>query len=107
MKRALIVDDDKNVTQTLKLWFENSGFEVQIAESGGEALEAFESADFDVILLDLHLPDISGQEIFQQLSTKQPVIVMSGDPLHLDEFPLKIAKPFRPKELMSFLEEIL
>ena len=107
MKAVLIVDDDSNVTQTLRLWLESAEFEVEVAETGQKALEMFKPERFDAIILDLHLPDVSGKFVYDNLKEDQIIVVMSGDPLLLEDYPLRIAKPFRPKELLTFLEEIL
>ncbi len=107
MKTVLIVDDDSNVTQTLRLWLESAEFEVEVAETGQKALEMFKPERFDAIILDLHLPDVSGKFVYDNLKEDQIIVVMSGDPLLLEDYPLRIAKPFRPKELLNFLEEIL
>lgn len=107
MRTALIVDDDSNVTQTLRLWLESVEYDVEVAETGQKALELFKPGRFDAVILDLHLPDVSGKFVYDNLKENQVVVVMSGDPLLLEDFPLKIAKPFRPKELLNFLEEVL
>ena len=103
----LIVDDDSNVTQTLRLWLESAEFDVEVAETGQKALEMFKPERFDAIILDLHLPDVSGKFVYDNLKQDQIIVVMSGDPLLLEDYPLRIAKPFRPKELLNFLKEIL
>lgn len=107
MKTVLIVDDDSNVTQTLRLWLESAEFDVEVAETGQKALEMFKPERFDAIILDLHLPDVSGKFVYDNLKQDQIIVVMSGDPLLLEDYPLRIAKPFRPKELLNFLKEIL
>ena len=95
------------MTQTLRLWLESAEFDVEVAETGQKALEIIKNKPFDAIILDLHLPDVSGKFVYDQLKDDQVIVVMSGDPLLLEDYPLKIAKPFRPKELLNFLEEIL
>ncbi|HIB68124.1 MAG TPA: response regulator transcription factor [Phycisphaerales bacterium] len=67
----------------------------------------FKPERFDAIILDLHLPDVSGKFVYDNLKQDQIIVVMSGDPLLLEDYPLRIAKPFRPKELLNFLKEIL
>src|SRR4051812_3873360 len=70
--RLFIVDDDEPLRQTLAGRFTRQGMTVATAGSVAEALNLAESQNFDVALLDLHLPDGSGVELLSQLKTRQP-----------------------------------
>jgi DNA-binding NtrC family response regulator len=70
--KLLIVDDDETLRQTLWRRFERLGLAVTAAASGEEALAEAAKARFDVALLDLHLPGISGIEVLEQLKERQP-----------------------------------
>lgn len=82
-KRALVIDDNDLVRETLKAMLEFLNFEVVVAENGEEALEKFKSAEkpFDVIFIDLVMPGISGVEVmkkFRELNPQVKAIISSG-----------------------------
>ena len=58
--KILVVDDDKNICELLRLYIEKEGFEVEIANDGKRALELFESGSPDLIMLDIMLPELDG-----------------------------------------------
>ena len=79
--KILIVDDDHRMCNSLKVFFGNEGYEVQTTDNGRKALEALITDDFDVVLLDLVLPDITGTEIMDHISRRTPetcAIVITG-----------------------------
>ncbi len=79
--RVLIVDDEKNILITLKRAFEIAGYHAEIAGGGKLALEKLKENAFDVVLLDVKMPDLDGLSVLQQLragGTQVPVLVMSG-----------------------------
>lgn len=79
--KILLVEDEQDVRETIKLQLEDEGHEVTEAESGSQALPLFESLPFDVVLTDVMLPDINGIELVErinQLPTRPVTIVMTG-----------------------------
>jgi len=114
--RILLVEDDRAITDSLKEFLSSEGLEVFSAGSQKEALEALEGAEFDMILLDLTLPDGSGYSICHKVKEESdiPVIfltasddensVVTGFDLGADDY---IAKPFRPRELLSRIRNVL
>jgi DNA-binding NtrC family response regulator len=70
--KLLLVDDDDDLRQDLTQLFRKQGYEVTAAASGEDALSKAARARFDVALLDLHLPGISGIEVLAQLKERQP-----------------------------------
>jgi DNA-binding NtrC family response regulator len=77
---VLIVDDEKNILLTLSRALRVEGYDVDVAGSGKLALERARAKSYDVILLDVRLPDLDGLEVLRQLRADQdvPVLVMSG-----------------------------
>ncbi len=82
-KVLLVVDDDKDIVQTLKGRLSKEGYQVLTAFDGQEALKSVEESDPDIILLDLMMPKINGFEVLKQVRGKyskkwRPVIVISS-----------------------------
>ena len=78
MKHLLIVEDDAENNQIIREYLEGHGFQCTQAFSGSEAKLLFSMEQFDLVLLDLMLPGISGEELVAQFSQKSPVIVLSA-----------------------------
>lgn len=81
--RILVVDDEEWVLEIAKAFLERAGFEVSTALGGSRGVEQFKShsGEFDVVVLDLAMPDVSGDEVFTQLQEMRagiPVIAVSG-----------------------------
>jgi DNA-binding response OmpR family regulator len=87
-KKVLIVEDERPLSHALELKLQHEGFDVMVASNGRECLELVESNHFDVILLDLIMPDIDGFQVLTELQkqSKQPtVFVLSNLSQHEDE----------------------
>jgi pilus assembly protein CpaE len=81
--RILIVDDNESARRSLRLVLKMKGYEVETAETGQEAIEKAQGGFFDLVILDIMLPDIGGIEICQQLRSAPetidlPIIMLSG-----------------------------
>ena len=81
--RILAVDDDRELTQLLQLVFESRGFGVTIANNGRQALDSLETELPEVILLDLMMPGMSGQEVCRQIranprTSNIPIIILTA-----------------------------
>ncbi|HUR97832.1 MAG TPA: sigma-54 dependent transcriptional regulator [Pyrinomonadaceae bacterium] len=80
--KALVIDDDKVTLELLTFQLESEGFEVTTAESGEVGLGLIKQNDFDVILTDLHLPDVSGIGLVKsskELAPQTEIIMITGD----------------------------
>jgi DNA-binding NtrC family response regulator len=78
---VLIVDDDRNIRRTLSTALELDGFSCQSADHASAALEAFAERTFDVVLLDVQLPDASGLDLLVRLRAMRPevpIVIMTG-----------------------------
>ncbi len=64
MGKILVVDDDKNICELLRLYIEKEGFEVQIANDGKAAIDMFETGNFSLIMLDIMLPELDGWQVW-------------------------------------------
>lgn len=81
--RILVVEDDPDIASLLKMMLENAGYRVAICHTGAEALESLEAGSWDLISLDLMLPDVSGLDIIRRLKKQAatadiPIVVVSA-----------------------------
>jgi len=117
-KRVLVVDDEESISKTLKLLLETRGYDVDVAETGHEALEKALKKP-DIILLDLMLPDITGFDVCRKLREDKathfiPIIILSvrylyedkveGLYLGADDY---VTKPFEYEELFARMEAVM
>lgn len=115
-QKILIVDDDLNILELLRLYLEKEGFEVISSSRGDEALELFKKNPPVLVLLDIMLPGIDGWQVcrsIRQLSAI-PIIMLSaknevfdkvlGLELGADDY---LTKPFDPKELIARVKAVL
>ena len=117
--RILVVDDDTIVQEFLTEILREEGHEVEIIDNGNDALEKFESEDYDLILLDIKLPGMSGIELYEHLQKKaksltRKVIFITGDTMSTDTMVFikssqtpYITKPFNVEELMKSIDRVL
>lgn len=81
MKKALVVDDTKNIRALLTTCLEINGFEVTAARDGFEAIKIFETTTFDIAFIDIKLPELSGTEVLKTIRSKgnnTPVVIMTA-----------------------------
>lgn len=113
--RALIVEDDDAVRRLVKKVLEKLEFTVESVRDGGEAIELLKTVAYDLLILDLVLPIVNGEEVLAYLEQTRPeslrrVIIASASPRKLScEFLEKIcrilAKPFDIDKLIVFAQE--
>jgi DNA-binding response OmpR family regulator len=116
-KTILVVDDDKSILRTFTRILQKSGYEIDTAETGKEAMEKTENRHYDLALVDIRLPDMDGTDLLAKL--KKPLqhtvkIMITGFPSletgvkALDEgADAYLVKPVKPQELLVLLEEKL
>ena len=117
--RILVVDDEAAIRRAVQRVLERHQFDVLLAASGTEACALLEGHTVDVVLLDLHMPGMSGATLFHVIATQWPVlasrvVVMSGDVdagsqeswLSLNRLPL-VLKPFQIHELLEVIESVV
>ena len=79
--RILLVEDDPGLAKSLKMICESEGFQVEQTDLGEDAVDMAKVYDYDIILLDLGLPDMEGFEVLKQIRNARnntPVLILSG-----------------------------
>ena len=114
--KILIIDDDANICELLKLYFENEGYGVKIANDGVEGLSYFKIYEPDLVLLDIMLPKKDGWQVCREIRemSSKPIIMITakgevvdkvlGLELGADDF---VVKPFDMKELSARVKSVL
>ncbi|MFC1939974.1 PAS domain S-box protein [Chloroflexota bacterium] len=115
----LVVDDDPTVQKFINAVLREEGHEIEVVDNGNDAMKKLESEEYDVILLDIKLPGMSGIEIYEQLqksskSLTKKVIFITGDVMSVDTMVFikssqtpYIAKPFDTEKLVKEIDRIL
>ena len=116
MKTILVVDDERNIVDLVRLYLDKEGFAVVTARDGREALQLHERHDPDLVVLDLMLPEIDGLEVTRELRRRgdTPILMLTarsddvdrivGLELGADDY---LTKPFNPRELVARVRAIL
>lgn len=116
LRKVLVVEDEEKISSVLKSFLESKGFFVIIASDGLQALELFDELDISLILLDLMLPKLSGEEVCKIIrgKSKVPIIMLTaksdevntlqGLGIGADDY---IHKPFSFKALYARIEAVL
>ncbi|MEE8823589.1 alkaline phosphatase synthesis transcriptional regulatory protein PhoP [Lentilactobacillus sunkii] len=117
MKKVLVVDDEPAIVTLLEYNLKQANFEVQSATNGVDALSMAENGQFDIVLLDLMLPQMSGEQVLKQLRMDRndtPVILLTAKDTEFDKvFGLEmgaddyIPKPFSPREVIARINAVL
>ena len=114
--KILVVDDDQNICELLRLYIEKENFEVAVANDGRRALELFDSFSPDLILLDIMLPELDGWQVCREIRKKSqcPIIMLTakgevfdkvlGLELGADDY---VVKPFETKEVVARIKAVL
>lgn len=115
-KKILIVDDEKNICELIRLYVEKEGYKTVFAYDGEQALMVFDQEKPDIILLDVMMPKKDGWEVCRQIRAKSdvPIIMLTAKGETIDkvlglEFGADdyVVKPFEPKELVARIKAVL
>ena len=114
--RTLLIEDDRAAARTTELLLRSAGFNVFVTEEGEEGVELAKLYDYDVILLDLNLPDIDGLEVLKTLRKAKidtPIMILSGSAgidskvktfsIGADDY---VTKPFHKDELVARIHAV-
>ena len=115
-RNILVVEDDPNIVDLLRMYLEKEGFEVRIAMDGGRAVEEFKTREPDIILLDIMLPVMDGWGVCAKVreTSRVPIIMLTaksevsdriqGLEMGADDY---LVKPFAMKELLARINAVL
>lgn len=115
-KKVLIVDDDTNICELLRLYIEKDGFDTAIANTGTQAIKLFEIEKPDLIMLDIMLPELDGWQVCREIRkiSQVPIIMLTakgevfdkvlGLELGADDY---VVKPFEAKEVVARIHAVL
>ena len=116
MAYLLAVDDERDIVELISRFAEHEGHTIDMASSGAEALRLCQQNDYDLIILDIMMPEMDGFTVCKKLreEKKTPVILLSalgaeydklmGFELGIDDY---VVKPFSPRELMARVKAVL
>ena len=115
-RKILVVEDDRNISDLIRMYLEKEGFEVQTAFDGGAAVETFRAMQPDMVLLDIMLPVMDGWAVCSKIreTSRTPIIMITaksevfdriqGLEMGADDY---IVKPFEMKELLARVHAVL
>ena len=115
-RNILVVEDDRNISDLIRMYMEKEGFEVRSAYDGGKAIEEFEKQAPDLVLLDIMLPVMDGWAVCRKIreTSKVPIIMLTakgetfdkvlGLELGADDY---VVKPFDTKEIVARIKAVL
>jgi len=124
MRRILVVDDDPQIGRAIRAWLKRYGFRVSIADGGSNGLAALDHSTFDLMIVDIFMPNMRGFEsirVFHERAPTVPMIAISGyafsgiEPPGADflQMALRLGatrclrKPFRPTTLLAVIDQCL
>ena len=117
LKTILLVEDEEDVFSFLSEWLSMVGFRCSRAPDGEAAIEALEESRFDLVLLDLMLPGMSGMAVLERMrlsGSSVPVIVVSARAFPEDMDAARrlgarayVTKPFEPSDILDRISEVL
>ena len=115
--RVLLIEDDSATSQSIELMLKSEGFNIYTTDLGEEGVDLGKLYDYDIILLDLTLPDMNGFDVLRQLRNSRvgtPILILSGTSdidtkvrglgVGADDF---VAKPFHKDELVARINAVV
>lgn len=115
-EKILVVDDDKNICELLRMYLEKEGYTVVMAHNGIDAVNAFNADNPDLVLLDIMLPQLDGWQVCREIrkTSEAPIIMLTakdevfdkvlGLELGADDY---VTKPFDTKEIVARIKAVL
>jgi len=115
-RKILVVDDEKEIAELIQIYLRNEGFETELAFDGEEALRLFEEKPFDLVILDIMMPNVDGLEVCRRIRLQHavPILMLSARTQDMDKIMGLMTgaddymiKPFNPLELIARIRSLL
>jgi len=118
-KTVLIVDDSESIREVVNFTLQNEGYDVLVAEDGGDALQYLDGRPLDIIITDLHMPNVDGLELIRKVREMDgykhiPILFLTTESQASKKMEAKqagatgwIIKPFVPAKLLSAISRVL
>ncbi|GAB6140587.1 response regulator transcription factor [Methylosoma difficile] len=115
-KHILIADDDQHIREVISFALEKAGMQVSLAEDGRQALAVFQNLAFDLLVLDINMPEFDGLEVCREIrkQSEVPILFLSSRDEEIDRIlglemggDDYVTKPFSPRELVARINAIL
>jgi len=124
MRSILVIDDDRLVREAMQIMLRAGGYDVTVAVDGKSGIEAIKSRPFDLVIVDLFMPDMNGLKVTEAVRQSNPTIpliiasgfMFGGDCPPMPEFEamateagaaLTLYKPFRPAQVLHAVEQAI
>ena len=119
MRKILVIEDDASIRENTKELLELNDLEVHTASNGREGLDLIVKHSFDLVLCDIHMPNVSGYDVFKQMKSnpqlcKIAIVFMSASVQHTEKAEAMqlgidgfIEKPFNEKNLLSTINSVI
>lgn len=118
-KTILIVDDSESIREVVKFTLENEGFEVLVGNDGKDALKFLDGRTLDMLITDLHMPEMNGIELIKEVRGKEeykriPILFLTTESQSQKKMEAKdagatgwIVKPFVPAKLIAAVNKVM
>jgi two-component system chemotaxis response regulator CheY len=118
-KKIVIVDDSASIREVVKFTLENAGFDVLVGTDGSEAIEFFDGREIDLLITDLHMPQVNGIELIKMVRKLEdyqrvPILFLTTESQKDKKMEAKDAgatgwliKPFVPQKLLAAISKVL
>ena len=115
-KHVLVVEDDNDILELLKLYLEASEFLVSVAYDGVEALDILKNEKIDLLIADIMMPRMNGYELIKsvRVNSNIPIIIISAKNMDSDKIlgldigaDAYVTKPFNPLEVVAYVKALL
>ena len=108
----LVIDDEKTISDAIKIVLSRTGFKVEIASNGREGIQKFNRSRFDLVITDIQMPGLDGRDVVDHIHNSDrpctPIIGISGSPWLFNniQFDAVLTKPFRFEDLINSIRHI-
>ncbi|MFQ3579811.1 MAG: response regulator [Bacteroidales bacterium] len=118
-KRIVIVDDSESIREVVKFTLDNEGYEVLVGNDGTSALPYFDGREIDLLITDLHMPNMNGIELIKEIRNKEnykrmPILFLTTESQAEKKLEAKnagatgwIVKPFVPSKLIEAINRVI